>query len=362
MNHFCTYFDSGFLLQGGALWLSLKQHDPEAVLWVLALDEGAVSAMKALAEERLRVVTLSELEAYDAELAAVKSARSPVEYMFTLSPCLPRWLLRTQPSIERIVYLDADLCFFASPDRVLREVKAHGASVAITEHKFPPQLRHLEQHGRFNVGFQVFVGDAPGLAVLDDWRTRCLLWCFDRIEDGRYADQKYLDAWPADFEKSVHVIDDPGVNLAPWNWLSAQLTVSDTTVSVAGSPLVAFHFARFRPLCGTWWWHSGQVHYGVMSAALRAAIYGAYWRWLVKARAAFSAVGVRADFRRRAHRWGPGSLHMVLVRAVFGSDWFRLGDRFIFGRGRFGALSGRYLAWVEGRRAESSSGRRALRK
>ena len=38
MNHYCTYFDRGFLPQGLAMWTSLKAHDATAVLWVLALD------------------------------------------------------------------------------------------------------------------------------------------------------------------------------------------------------------------------------------------------------------------------------------------------------------------------------------
>ena len=39
MNHYCTYFDRGFLAQGLALWRSLGKHDLDSVLWVLALDE-----------------------------------------------------------------------------------------------------------------------------------------------------------------------------------------------------------------------------------------------------------------------------------------------------------------------------------
>ena len=38
MNHYGTYFDRGFAIQGLALWRSLAAHDSADVLWVLALD------------------------------------------------------------------------------------------------------------------------------------------------------------------------------------------------------------------------------------------------------------------------------------------------------------------------------------
>src|SRR5918912_1541432 len=96
MNHYCTYFDRGFLIQGLALWRSLAAHDASAVLWVLALDDFTDEVLRELGDARLRVVTLAELERDDPELLAAKANRARVEYYFTLSPCWPRWLLATQ--------------------------------------------------------------------------------------------------------------------------------------------------------------------------------------------------------------------------------------------------------------------------
>src|SRR5688572_16116672 len=116
MRHYCTYFDAGFLPQGLALWRSLQRHDAGAVLWVLALDDGAAGNLRGLAAADLRVVTLPEVEAGDPALAAAKANRSKVEYYFTLSPCWPLWLLQHQPGIDAVTYLDADLFFFANPE------------------------------------------------------------------------------------------------------------------------------------------------------------------------------------------------------------------------------------------------------
>jgi len=362
MNHYCTYFDRGFLIQGLALWRSLAAHDVDAVLWVLALDDFTADVLRETGGTWMRVVTLAELEAGDPDLVAAKADRSRVEYYFTLSPCWPRWLLARHPEIERLTYLDADMFFFAAPAPIFAAMDAAGASVLMTPHRFPAPLRpHYEQHGRYNVGVLSFRHDAAGRAVLDDWRTRCLVWCHDRLEAGRYADQKYLDAWPERFGAAVLVLDHAGVNFAPWNWAGHRCEVSSAVaavydrrpdgshraplqVQVDGEPLVLFHFARFRPICGDWWWQSGQLDYGVMPARLRHALYGPYWQALAAARAEIAVRRPGFDFERRPARLGREFWRTLPLRILFGADWLRLGDRFISGRLGLGRFSGQCLA------------------
>lgn len=344
MNHYCTYFDSGFLPQGHALWRSLAKHDPDSVLWVLALDEAVARLLGALGGSFLKVVTLAELEAADPELTRAKATRSRAEYYFTLSPCWPNYLLRKRPDIDRVTYLDADMLFFGSPESAFAAMDAAGASIMVTAHRFPEYLRHYERHGRFNVGILSFRRDDRGLACLHDWRSRCLEWCHDRLEDGRYADQKYLDDWPARFGDALLVLDDPAVNLAPWNWMNTACAVKLGRVEVAGRPLVLFHFARFRALVGDLWWQSGQVDYGVMPWSLRQALYGSYWQALETARAEIGRADPAWRQPVRAGRYDRDFWRALPLRAIFGSDWLRVGNRFISGRLGLGRYSGRVLA------------------
>lgn len=355
MNHYCTYFDRGFLAQGLALWRSLARHDQDAVLWVLALDDFTAEVLREVGGTWMRVVPLAELEAGDAELAAAKANRSRVEYFFTLSPCWPRWLLRRRPEIGRVTYVDADLFFFGDPGAVLDAMDAAGASVLVTPHRFPAWMRHYEQHGKFNVGILSWRNDEAGRGCLEDWRARCLEWCHDRLEDGKFADQRYLDAWPERWGKALFVVAHPGVNAAPWNWMAGKWevgrgdekrgggTVSPSAeVTVDGEALVAFHFARFRAVRGTRWWESGQREYGTMPRRLRDAIYTPYWRALVAARDEVAARRAGFDFAPRAVRHGRSWWREWPMAAVFGGTWLRAGDRFFNLRGGLGRWSG----WV----------------
>lgn len=341
MNHYCTYFDRAYARPGIAMWLSLKRHDPTAVLWVLALDEEALAIVQGLAEPELRGVSLVELEAADPALAPARENRSRIEYIFTLSPCLPRFLLARSPEIAVLTYVDSDMAFFSSP-APLGEALGEG-NVLIVGHRFPEFLRSCESRGRFNVGVLCFRNNTVGRACLDEWRARCLEWCEDRVEPDRYADQKYLEAWPGRFAGVVECMH-PGVNLAPWNWLSHRCTIVDGEWRADGEPLVVFHFARFRPL-SAWRADSGQLEYGVMPLRLRSWLYGRYWALLAEAGGRIAGLAPERKRSRRTGRsdrvrWKTGVLELV-----FGSVWWRVGPWWISGRFGLGRFSGRVLAW-----------------
>lgn len=346
-RNYCTYFDQGFLIQGLAMWRSLRRNDAGALLWVLALDDPTAGILRRLEDPRLKVVDLVGFEAGDKALAAAKDNRSRVEYYFTLSPCWPLWLLQRYPEIEQVTYLDADLFVFAPLEKVWAEMEGRRASVMLTAHRFAPVLKRYEKHGVFNVGILSFRRDEIGLACLTDWRSRCLDWCYDRLEEGKYADQKYLEAWPRKWGESVWVCKTPGVNAAPWNWTNHRATVAGgSVVAFEGGPLVIFHFARLRPIFGMWWWQSGQIEYGVMPWGLRQAIYGPYGLALEEARASLREIDPEVDFNRRGLRLNRRVWQELPMRLLFGGDWLRLGETWVSGRLGLGRYSGRFLAFL----------------
>jgi hypothetical protein len=339
VNHYCTYFDSRYLVPGVALMLSLRRHDPGMTLWVLAVDELTAAAIKALGGDDVRVLSLADLEQTDPELALSRATRSPLENLFTLSPCLPRHLLRSNPEIPAITYVDADLWFFDRVDEMHREWD--GGSIYLVRHDMPDYLRAREGcFGRFNVGVLGFRNDSSARACLDWWRERCLEWCKDVPEPGRYADQKYLDGWPERFN-GVVVSQHPGINVAPWNWQTRQLAANGAQATAGGRPLVVFHFAQLRRL-GWRWIDTNQSEFGVMPFSLRAPIYGSYVEALDEAERELSGAAPTNAARPRSRRRGWQHWAIALL---FGTIWVRWG-RWWFSTGwGLGRCSGRFLAW-----------------
>jgi hypothetical protein len=342
VNHYCTYFDRHFLVQGMAMAASLRQHDPDSLLWVLCLDTYTTAFLREIEDERINIIDLGTIELADPELLEAKSSRNSIEYYFTLSPCWPRYLLREYPEIDRITYVDADMFFFASPTPIFSEMRE--ASVLITEHRYPSHLCHLMRCGRFNVGLLSFRNNAIGHACLDTWRENCLAWCHDRVEDGKYADQKYLDEWPLQLGKALHIVRRRGVNLAPWNWSHYQYSFEGGRIWVHCDPLEVFHFARFRPTLGNRCFQSGQLEYGVMPWRLRQNIYGTYWRALNQSLELIKNHRPEFQFSRPSIRRWHNFWRALAPRVLFGSDWLRIGSIFISGRLSFGRYSGLLLS------------------
>jgi hypothetical protein len=242
-REFCTLFDSGYLFKALALYDSLERHCERFHLTALCVDEGAERLLRLLALPSMSVLPLAELESADPGLADTKADRNRFEYCCTATPALPLHLLETMPELDEITYLDADLFLFSDPEPLFAEMGE--ASVLITPHRFPDYLRHYEANGIYNVQFMTFRNDERGLAALRWWHDRCIEWCYLRLEDGKFADQKYLDDWPERFE-GVHVLRHPGGGLAPWNIDRHRLSREDGRVLVDGEPLVFFHFHRVR--------------------------------------------------------------------------------------------------------------------
>lgn len=244
--YFCTYFDRHYLPRGLALYASLQQHCPQFKLWALCMDRPSAEILEQAQLPNLEIVPLEDLERYDRELLATKTNRNTLEYYFTCTPALPRYILDNWSFVDRITYLDSDLFFFSDPRPIFDEIGEN--STAIIEHRYPEYLRpELEPYGIYNVGWVTFRRDQAGQQCLDWWRERCLEWCYDRYEDGKHGDQKYLDEWPSLFDKVI-VLQHKGANLAPWNLMNYRYKLRGGQVYVDEDPLIFFHFTRFKQL------------------------------------------------------------------------------------------------------------------
>ena len=322
MRTYCTYFDSNYLAQGIALWQSLQSSGGEFTLYVLCLDEAVFDIITRINAPSLKPIALSEFESGDEALASVKPLRSRIEYIFTCSPSWILWLLKNRPELEEVTYLDADLFFFASPEPLFAEIGK--ADSAILPHRFPAHLKHLEEFGVYNVSWLTFRRTAAGMGVLGWWRERCLEWCKDVAEDGKFADQKYLDSWPQRF--GTHVLTHRGAGVAPWNWSVAPIDQRGQKILVGGDELIFYHYQGLK-IFSSWLYDPACEGrgYGEMPFRIRRLIYAPYIKALKQAAAAIRAV--QPDFEIIPTSWRTPKYSRREWRAKV------LGGRLLFTRG-----------------------------
>lgn len=241
---YCTYFDHNYLSRAVLMIESLRRFDARSPIYVLALSELCGEILQDLSLPNVKVIPLATLEESYPELGALKQERTLIEYYFTLSPFLPHYLFE-HTRADRITYIDGDLYFYTSPQPV---IDGFGdASVAITPHRFSYQYRNHLVYGRFNVAWITYRRCAEGLTCLNTYKAECTEWCFDRVEDGRFGDQKYLDAWP-DRYPSLKIIEHKGFNLAIWNVSSYVIRPRNGVVMIDDDPLIFYHFASTQLL------------------------------------------------------------------------------------------------------------------
>jgi hypothetical protein len=239
---YCTYFDHNYLPRGLLMLQSLRSVDPETPVFILTLSDLCETVLRRIALPGVTIVPLPSLEDAFQELPRLKRERKGVDHFFTLTPFLPLHVFDTTEA-QMATYIDADLYFYADPRPLLDSLGT--ASVAITPHRFSPDHAADAQYGRFNLGWVTFRRDQEGLACLGQYRDDCVAWCHDRVEDGRFADQGYLDTWPGRYP-SLAIIEHKGVNLALWNVDNYTLEERDGQIVVDGDTLIFYHFHGIR--------------------------------------------------------------------------------------------------------------------
>ena len=277
MQYFTTFFDKNYLSRGLVLIESLQKHSKAFELYLLCLDDSTFSYFEAniLQYPQVKTIQLEDVEKEDCGLLACKSNRSTIEYYFTLSPCLPLYILNKY-KLPHICSLDADIKFYASPEPLFDCLK--DSSIIITPHKFSKEIEHLKKYGKNNVSFQIFKNDEWGLECLKLWRKQCLDWCNDVLDEinGRFADQKYLDNWEALYLNKVKVLKDNVSGLAPWNLNNYEITIRNSEFYSNNERVIFYHFHHNKFLNKRWGTNGFNLYY-VNYQKNHLRIYKNYW-------------------------------------------------------------------------------------
>ena len=211
MMHFCTLFDANYLTRALAMHRSLEKVSDDFHLYFFTMDKESENVLRELKLNSSTIVPIADIE--NEKLLNAKINRTSAEYCWTCTPSIINYSLQIF-NLNQVTYLDADLFFYSNPKILLDEMRDN--SVLITEHRYSPQSKEPEIFGKYCVQFISFKNDFHGNKILQWWKNECIKWCYNRIEDGKFGDQKYLDNWTTEFEK-IYVLQNFGGLIAPWN-------------------------------------------------------------------------------------------------------------------------------------------------
>ena len=235
--NFCTLFDKNYLYRGLALYDSIVKYCPDFYLYILCVDEETFDALGKLSLKNTKLIPLKDVE-YPRLLEAKKN-RTRQEYAWTLGSVFTNYVIKNNPALSDIAYLDSDIYFYSSPQPLYDELGAD--SVLIIKHNYEKNLKYLEaRSGIYNVALVIFKNNEAGNKVLTEWSDNCVAWCFNKYEEGRFGDQMYLDKWPETYA-GICVSKNDGADVAPWNMNSYKVSSNDKNVLIDGKPLIFYH-------------------------------------------------------------------------------------------------------------------------
>lgn len=243
----CTIIAANYAPFARVLAESLREQRPQATCYALVIDDhdGRLDP----ASEPFEIVTPAQLEIEHFERMAA------LYHVLELSTAVKPWLLRYLLNVrgcQTLAYLDPDIQLFDPLDEL--EALLHEHRLVVTPHLTAPMPRDGRRPsetdilvaGTYNLGF---IGLAPGPdtdALLDWWGERLETDCVVAPERGYFVDQRWIDFAPG-LVPSLHVLRDPGYNVAYWNLPSRQVRRAGEGWQVDGRPLRFFHFSGFDP-------------------------------------------------------------------------------------------------------------------
>lgn len=238
-----TFFDSNYIAKAIATYKSLAKVHDNFELYAFCYDDLSYQVVKKLNYENFIPIQPSEFE--NEELLRVKAGKTKMyEYYWACKPYTVSWIMN-KTGAESVTYIDCDFMFFQSPEPIFEESDRTDVLIQPNNFSYDEEKQFLPV-GYYCSCWETFRNNTNGRAVLEWWHKSCMEWCYARFEEGKFADQKYLDKWRLDF-KGVREVVNIGANIAPWNVQKYDLSNENGKVLINNLyPVIYYHYHSFK--------------------------------------------------------------------------------------------------------------------
>ena len=247
--HFYTSVNINYLPKARILAKSIKQYCPNSK-FSLVFSDVIPKEIDPQNEPFDEIVTIEQLGIPVPNLKFWIYEHSVVELCTAVKgQALVNFL---EEGSDKVVYLDPDIAVFESLESLDKLLDEN--DIVLTPHITYPESNKQGiadnemsalKHGAFNFGFYAVKNSENGKKFAYWWRDRLIDFCYDKIPDGLFTDQKWGDLVPSLFD-GVYLWKDPGCNVATWNISNRTITKAENgKYFVNGQPLKFYHFSGF---------------------------------------------------------------------------------------------------------------------
>jgi glycosyltransferase involved in cell wall biosynthesis len=240
----CTIVSKNYLAAARVLIQSIRaQHDD---LYPVVLLVDTVSGCFDPVSEPFQILLAADLGIPRWEHFSMKY--DILELNTAVKPYLIEFLFK-QFSARKVIYFDPDIVVHRRLDDLLELLDQYG--IILTPHllsplddDYRPGDLDILRSGAYNLGFIALSRCGQWEEFLHWWQRKVYSGCVVEPENGLFVDQRWIDLVPGLFS-SVSILNDPGYNVAYWNFKGRDLQAGPEGYTVNGRPLAFFHFSGF---------------------------------------------------------------------------------------------------------------------
>lgn len=246
-----TICSNNYLAQAKTLADSLFEKNPD-YKFIIGLCDKLSEDIDYSFFENIEIIPVSQLDLYCFQDIIEKY--NIIELNTSIKPSFFKYLIARYVNTEVIIYFDPDIQIFDKLNLLEEYLKED--DILITPHilhpigvdDFSPSENLFLNYGIYNLGFLALNPNGKNaINLLDWWEDKTLKIGFDRVKDGLFVDQLWINLAPIFFNK-VKVLKEYGFNVAPWNLHERNSIhkVNDKYVLEDNSKLVFYHFSSYN--------------------------------------------------------------------------------------------------------------------
>ncbi|WP_159085985.1 glycosyltransferase [Flavobacterium faecale] len=246
-----TICSNNYLAQAKILGDSLLKHNPDYKM-IIGLCDKKSDDIDYDFFEHIEIVAVEEINIPNFDEIIKKY--DIVELNTSIKPSFFKYFIGKYKDLESIVYLDPDIQVFNKLDRLNTYLVAN--DILLTPHILKPisvdDMMPSESlflnYGIYNLGFLALNPHCDNvLRFLNWWEQRTLTIGYDRVCDGLFVDQLWINFVPLFFDK-VKILSDLGLNAAPWNLHERPMKLSSNSnfLMEDKTNLYLYHFSSYN--------------------------------------------------------------------------------------------------------------------
>jgi len=199
---------------------SLKTNNPEIDFYIFVADEFENESLQI---EPNILIARHNLNISEDQWINMSFKYEITEFCTSIKPFCFSYMFN-ELNYEECIYFDPDIMVFSSINSIYDTL--NNATFVLTPHINTMEVqysgtweeRKLMYSGIYNLGFIAIKNNEISNRMLNWWEERLKDRCFQNLMENYFTDQKWIDFLPGFFPNEVFISNDPGLNLAPWNF------------------------------------------------------------------------------------------------------------------------------------------------